>query len=411
MMRIGTMTSLVAALLLGLGAAPAQGQAGELEDGRWLPYLGCWVETEATATDGPMTCVVPEGSGVAFLTVSDAEVTDRRVLRGDGAERPTEVAGCTGVEAATFSSDGHRLYTTADLDCGGAERRTAGLIAMVDARQWIEARALGTGEGSVAWVKRYGPAPATRIEAAGLADRVDIETPRAVEVARVAASAPITVDAVIEAHARTDAEAVRSWLAEQGDPLRLDADALVRLADAGVPPEVIDVAIAVSFPDRFQVARQPRDEGGDRYGYDRWDRRMWSRFGPRYYDPFYYDPFYSPYSRYNRYYGYGGFYGTGYTGYGPTVVVVRPVDQTSSGGRAVPGRGYTQGSSGGTSNRSAVPRDASTWSPPSSAVRGTSSAGVRAGQGYTGGSSSSSSSKGKAKRRGSGSVESGGGGG
>ncbi|NIQ53308.1 MAG: hypothetical protein GWN85_07480, partial [Gemmatimonadetes bacterium] len=61
------------------------------------------------------------------------------------------------------------------------------------------------------------------------------------------------MDDLIEAHAATHREAVRAWLMEDGGPLRIDADALIRLADAGVDPAVIDVAIAVSFPDRFAV--------------------------------------------------------------------------------------------------------------------------------------------------------------
>lgn len=386
-MRSATLRTPLVAALLGLAtmSLPATGQDAALEDGRWLPFLGCWVEVEAV--EGPMTCIVPEDQGVAVLTVAEAQVADRRALLADGQERNASVAGCTGGEAVEFSPDGHRLYTRSALDCGGQERQTRGLMAMVASDRWIEARALAVEDGGVAWVKRYRPAPATRTEAAGLSERLDAAaSPQALEMARTAASARITTDDIIEAHARTHPEAVKAWIAENGEPLRLDADGLVQLADAGVPAEVIDVAVAVSFPDRFDVARAPGDDArygyaGYGYGYGTWGG--WSPFSPYYYDPFYYR-----YSRYSGFYGYGsGWYGPGYIGYRPTVVVVSPTNpQTRPPGRLIKGQGYTRSTSSGPASRPSI--------------RPTSSAGSQIGT--TGSRSGSSASKGKAKRRGGG---------
>ena len=367
----------IAALVAGAVAWPAAAQDAELEDGRWLPYLGCWVEEGVV--EGPMTCVVPEGAGVALLTVVNAEVTERRTVAGDDVPRPIDVAGCTGTETARFSSDGHRIFTEAELACSGAERRTRGLMAMVEPDRWIDARALVDEGTSVAWVTRYQPAPPSRVTMAGLGTRVAAGVSRAVETARLAASSRISVDEIIEAHARTDTEAVRAWIAEQGDPIRLDAERLVELADAGVAPEVIDVAVAVSFPDKFAVGRESRDTryGPDPYGYGWGSRSVWNPWG------YYYDPYYS---RYDRWYGYTG-YGYGYRSYGPSVVVVRPVTPAASGsgGRVVKGRGFVPSSG---SSRGTATRPSTRTSPPSSdraSVTG-----------------SSSGSKGKAKRRGSG---------
>jgi uncharacterized membrane protein len=392
-MRSATLRTPLVAALLGLAtmSPPATGQDAALQDGRWLPFLGCWVEVEAV--DGPMTCIVPEGQGVAVLSVADAQVTDRRAVLADGLERDASVAGCTGGEAAEFSPDGHRVYTRSTLDCGGQDRRTRGLMAMVDSNRWIEARALGVEDGGVAWVRRYRPAPATRVEAAGLSERLSAAaSPQAVQMARASASGRITTEDIIEAHERTHPEAVRAWIAEHGEPLRLDAHRLVQLADAGVPPEVIDVAVAVSFPDRFDVARAPGDDprygyGYAGYGYGTWG--AWSPFNPYYYD--YYDPFYYRYSRYSSYYG-SGWYGPGYTryiGYRPTIVVVSPsTPQTRPAGRLIKGQGYTRGTPTGTASRPSI--------------RPTGSAGSQVGT--TRGSSGSSASKGKAKPRGGGQV-------
>lgn len=382
MRRRATTAWLTAALLAASGAAvPAQAQDTGLEDGRWLPYLGCWVDADAAGS--AMTCVVPEGGGVALLTVAGGEVTERRVLDA-GAPRPTETAGCTGTEAVSFSSDGDRVYTHTRLMCGESERQARGVIAMVDARRWVEVRAIASGAGSAAWVKRYRPAPAERVEGAGLADRLDLHTSPVTVSARLSAAGLVGIDDVIEAHEQTDPEAVRVWLVEQGDPLRIDADALVRLADAGVDPEVIDVAVAVSFPDRFQVGPDDRDRqtfAYDGYGYGFGTRGLplWGPYSALRYDRFLYG--------YDPYFGYGGLYG-GWVNYRPTVYVVDPGEPSNGPrGRAIKGRGYTRGS-GDTATRPSVIRSLS----PAGSGSG---AAVR-----SGGSSSSSGSKGKAKPRG-----------
>ncbi len=366
-----------AALVMAAGfALPTTLRAQATSTVPWLPFMGCWADAEAPV-QAPLTCVVPAEGGAEILTVASTGVVERQLLRADGVERPFDSGGCTGVQSAETSQGAARIYTRSTLSCeGGTARSTRGIITMVSPREWIDVRALTVGNGSTSWVKRYRVAPAHRLETAVLTDaeRAEIDNVMAkrslaIETARVAAARTPTVEEIIDAHARTDAEAVRAWIAEQGQPIRLDADRLVRLADAGVSPEVIDVAVAVSYPERFALARQPdsamerdrrideRMDGrmdGRRYDWDRY------RFGSWYYDPFYYDPFY--YGRYpygSRYgyasgYGVGGWYGTGWYN-GPGVIIVQPIEEARQG-RLVKGRGYTGSGSGGTV---AVPRNGS----------------------------------------------------
>jgi hypothetical protein len=344
---------LLVAGALAAGAAPAAGQA---EADGWLPWLGCWVPVEAPY-QGPLTCILPVDGGVELSTVESDGTVARRVLRADGSDYATSREGCTGVERAAFSTDERRVFVTETLECeGGTERSTRGILAFVEGGQWIEARATTVAGHSVAMVRRYGEATAARVTAAGLEAVVaDLERERglAIETARDVAQGAPDVDDVIEANGSVDTEAVKAWLMEQGRPLQLDAEALIALADAGVPPEVIDVAIAVSFPERFAVGGEVRAvEGDERYGAD---DRMWRGRGPwltAY--PFFYSPF--GYSRYD-YFRYGSYWGSPYY-YGgqPIVVVVAP---RSDGGQVVKGRGYT----GGTTTGRAVPRSGTSRAP------------------------------------------------
>jgi hypothetical protein len=302
---------------------------------------------------------------------------ERRLLLADGVERATDSSGCRGVEAAEASSDGQRVFTRSTLSCeGGAERTTRGIIAMVSPDQWIDVRALMMDHGSVSWVKRYRAAPASRVKAAALTDaeraRLERVSSRdmAMETARMVASSAPSVEQVIDAHARTDAEAVRAWIAEQNAPIRLDADKLLRLADAGVSGEVIDVLVAVSHPEKFATGREPDmviGQGRGDYGYN--------SYTPLMLDPFYYNPYYYG----SQYYRYGMGYNTWFRQYGgPGVIVVRPV--TPEGrrpGQMVKGQGYTTGADAASAPR-AVRRGSGGNSAARATVPAASSSGTKA---------------------------------
>ncbi|HET9949574.1 MAG TPA: hypothetical protein VFQ22_11675, partial [Longimicrobiales bacterium] len=160
---------------------------------------------------------------------------------------------------------------------------------------------------------------------------------------RQRAARDIDVADVEEALDRMDARAVEVWVAAQGTPLELSGDELVRLADAGVPESVIDVMVAVSYPDHFALTPEGAPQELERTAEYRGYRTY--LFDPYYsgyaWRPYYYSPFgYSPFGFYRYGFGYGG-----YWGYVPATVIVRPVpdgDAVPGRGRMVPGRGYTR---------------------------------------------------------------------
>jgi len=345
----GMLTMALAAGFMALAPQAAAAQDG-VADG-WLPMLGCWLPEEAPA-DAPMTCLRPAAGGaVDVLMVTDAGVLESRTIRADGVQRPTTHGECSAVERAEFSRDGRRVFLDGERTCPGeAARATRGLMAMIDEDRWIEAEGTVLGGRNVAWVTRYQPAPRSRVEAAGQADILALVETRSglIRAARVAASAPITVDDIIEAHARTDPELARVLVAEQLYTIDLDANGLVRLAEAGVSDDVIDVVVALAYPDRFAVVR-------DEEYYPR-TRRPGRGMGGVY--PGYWDPYYGSWG-----WGWGR-----YRYHRPTVIVVAPRDGRTGAARAVRGRGYTRGTSG--SSEGAAARAPGTSSQPAASSGG-----------------------------------------
>jgi hypothetical protein len=349
--RRGTLGILVGAwLLLVVPMAAAQ----EV-DSRWAPWIGCWrgVDETAPATapaEAPLLCVVPlaDEAAIEMLTVVDGQVVSRESIFADGQQHAVSREECEGWERTGFSGDSRRIYIRSELTCGsGGPRSSTGVMSMVSPSEWLDVRTVDVDGQSLPWVLRYRQASRADFQAAGQADLIGTQGSDT-RMARMAASIPIALDDVIEAVEKVSAETVEIWVIERAEPFALDASRLIKMADAGVPASVIDVVVAVSYPEKFVVnSGYPLGPPGMEAG----ERRGRSGYG--------YGGF-SGYRGYGYGYGYGGYGGYGY---GPIIVVGRSSGGTGGGefgstrGRVARGGGYTSvGSGGGNTGRSAQPR-------------------------------------------------------
>ena len=382
------------ALLLGVLATGASAQV----DPRWAAFLGCWVPAGAPEEAG-LLCFRPTGAGVEMFNVVNGEVAASEPLVADGVARPVTAEGCTGTERVAFSANGLRAFTRSDFTCAGEARSGSGVMSFVAPGEWIDVRALSVAGEPVAWVQRYEIAAAD-LEALGIVDPAAGD-PNLVRAARIRASREIEVADVEEAATRLDARAVEVWVAAHETRFELSGSELVRLADGGVPESVIDVMVAVSYPERFMVspegatseAESTAMADGYPAGYTVGPRRG--------YRAYLFDPFYGGGYRYSSYYsqyGYGngfGYYGNGfggnggYWGYVPATIIVAPATPQPTG-RMVPGRGYTRGTSSGSGSSGGATPPAQSSGSGSNSSGGDSSSGSGSSSGSSGGGSSSS---------------------
>ena len=344
-------------LLLVLG--PATLAAQQTLDSRWLPWLGCWQPGGEPGPDNVMVCVRPSADqrGVEIATVANGEVAASRTLVADGQPHQLSVEDCTGSQFATFSADSRRVYLWSTLTCPEARKRTASAImAMGSPAEWLDVQALGTNGERVPRVLRYRPAAGSSWPADFL---LPVARVAAVDDARVLASGRLSIADVQEAAAHVDPEALAAFVIERNHEFDLTAKDLAALADAGVPDNVIDALVAVSYPTRFAIDRdalrmamkpaEPREGRaggyGDPFGWG------WGGYGGCY-RGFYWSSYCNPFY-WSSGYGIGGFwpyyydpYWSGYGYWGRPVIVVRDGDQRTSG-TLVRGRGYTRGGGGG----------------------------------------------------------------
>jgi hypothetical protein len=393
-----------------LASAPGAAHAQDQADARWLPWLGCWEAVGMPAGNdsaGDFVCVdrAADARGVEIRTISDGAVSATQTLVADGTRRPVDREGCTGWESAGWSEDGHRVYVRSDLNCGpNLHRLSSGTLSITSENEWLDVQAVGAEGQKLTRTARYTLASPERVRAAGITTGA-VAGGLALSTARAAAATPLDVDAIIDASRHVDAEVVQALVAEEQPELDLDSHRIRALADAGVSTDVIDMMVAVSYPDVFTINTETAmgnfrpDEPGDRNARedDYGGRRVYGTFG---YDPFGWG-YYSPYSRY----GYNSFYspyGYGYNpsfgyGVGSPIIIVRDDEDSRPQGRVVKGRGYTRsGSTSSGTESSRTPR-ASTSS--TSTGSGTGSAVTSSGSST--GSSSSSTGR-TAKKRGGG---------
>ena len=329
------------------GAAGGGAQSAVEPDARWLPWMGCWrlgeeqfeQAPDGSELPGPMfVCLSPAAEGARMTARAGDEVFMERTLVADGVRREVSDGECRGWERRDWSADGRRLFTSAEILCGDDDAPVArsGISLLSDTSTWVDIQVVEVEGQQHLEIRRYNPAPnADSDESAARFDDV--------RQARREGASPPGLAAVREAAATADPRVVEAMLTETEPRLQIDRDTLVELDDAGIDSGVIDLLVALAYPDRFVVERRRSGSSGG----------GWSSTGGGFaYDPFsygaafpyYMTPFgYYGYSRYGGLYGggYSPYYGYPYFGGGGSPFIELGGDQAPRGG-AVKGLGYTR---------------------------------------------------------------------
>ncbi|MBA4072071.1 MAG: hypothetical protein C0497_09590 [Gemmatimonas sp.] len=413
--------------LLIAGVASATSLRAQVPDARWQPWLGCWTQISESRPAGAetgakgMVCVVPAqtGDGVEVAVMADGKLVRSELMVATNQRVQKTIESCPGWETVAWSADGRRLLVRSEVRCAQTAVKSSSIFSISSEGEWIEVRGALVGANSTVSVVRYSPASFTlkrvATEVGGKSQPFTLvsEVGVASRYARLAAGDRVDADAVLDVTKHVDSPVAEAWLNELQQGFDLDARELVRIADAGMPPNVIDLMVALSNPKEFAVRRNAEPspsvnavrrgtysgsagyDGSRRYGsaYDCGYRYMPTTYG------YYGNPCYPGYFGYGAYgygsgyfgYGYGypygyGTYGGYYYGSRPLVIIPagRYTDQPR--GQAVKGAGYTRRDGGGTSTTSSRPQS---WGTSRDA-----SAGSGSSHGSSTGSSSSTGSTG-----------------
>jgi len=177
----------------------------------------------------------------------DDQIIATRMIVANGRRQPVGDAGCDGWIRSFPSKDLRRLYLQSETTCaGGPLRSLTGASIFTSADRWIDIHALRMNDELDMSIQRYDSVDA-RIA------RLPGALPTATQTARLAAAGPLSVENVIEALQVVDPAVVEAMLLESNAHFGINADLLLRLDHAGVPERIIDLMVALSFPDYFIV--------------------------------------------------------------------------------------------------------------------------------------------------------------
>ena len=337
---------------LGGGAVEAAQNDSDPTDARWLPWLGCWqlwqeqfgqadqLQNDDSIVGRTSVCVTPSGDGIDLIaSVGDRTLVERRMV-ADGAKREVLEDGCEGWERSEWSRDGQRLFTRAELQCRDTPtRRVIGVSLMASPSSWVDIQLVELGDRQQLEVRRYSPVSGDKAERLlGSASALPYE-PSQVRQARREATEELALADVMEVSEKTAPRVVEAVLVETEPDLRVNGKSLIALDDAGIDHGVIDLLVALSYPDHFVV--EQRDRGG------MWSSNVPSGFGSfGRYDPIWYDSLYPYYVMPYGARSFGGGYARYLYGATATPFLVLPAtggsgEQTSDA-RAYNGRGYTR---------------------------------------------------------------------
>jgi hypothetical protein len=352
---------IVTALLLFATIAHAQ-------DARWTPWIGCW--EPMSAASGTRVCVTRNGdNGVTLSTQVDGQPELQQTITADDADHPVSDAECRGTQRTAWSADGQRLFTNGTLTCGTAARTISGLGTIGPDGSWLDIQSVTIDGHQNTRVRRYRR--------------------RDVVAGTTRPATWLTLDAIKEASNKVSPEVVEAAIVETRSRFALNSRIVTGLADAHVPPALIDVMIGLSYPKKFVVERTS-DGAPPLLSLDDDPYLLSWAFGSPIYGAaipglFYPAYYYSPFA-----YGYSGFYYP--YAYGPTftgVPVGTATPRPSGLGRVVDGLGYTR-----VRPRDAEAEAAAARGDGATASRGTASArtGSVSPQGYSAGSASAPAS-------------------
>jgi hypothetical protein len=333
MNRLTNRRLIVAVMMVIASAGAVAGQTGQATgvDERWLPWIGCWrPSVQRAPEEGVHVCVVPATSGgVRILTLAgDRTLVDDTIV-GDGVVRSIDEPDCTGTRRAEWSSDGLRLYSNADVTCEKEARKISGMTLLSPRAEWIDVQVVAAGNRESVRVRRYQrstdapPDPST------------IPADLAARSVRTALGSPLTIEHIKEASSKVSPRVLEALLFETKSAFPIDSRQLIAMSDAGVPDTVIDVMVAFTFPEKFEVKRSSYGSGGFGgfggfgWGFDGDADYLW-------HTPYY--AFFSPFGMW----GYG-FYDDYFFFPGTGVIVPGGGGSTGEGhGRVINGAGYTQ---------------------------------------------------------------------
>jgi uncharacterized membrane protein YgcG len=312
-----------AALLLGFlflfpGFTEAQINPASRIDSSLAPWIGTWTiadyQSNDRAKDLNRNTVVEirlteDGTGIEISRKVPDQLDVNEVLIPNGNKQPVKTQDCTGWQTTKWVPEAGLLISSSEMDCKALGSMTTSTLKMILARdQMVDILAVKVAGQTRLAIRRL----ALRHEES---PAMESQSSLAIAAARAALGRPWSLDTIIQLSRTIDTPILEAALLEKQDELKLTSNSLKKLQSAKVPTKIVDLLVALAFPDKFDVFRNGQvalrawssPSGGSSFA---------AGYAPGivYYPGVFYNCYYPNSSFYNSFlnYGAGGFYLQGY---------------------------------------------------------------------------------------------------
>jgi hypothetical protein len=235
------------------GFTMAQTKSG---DSPLLPWIGVWNITDSgTATAAPTqksTVEIRPTSDQKGLEISRHNPRQPDVsetLIPDGTRRPLVAQNCTGWQTARWIPEAGLILESSEMACkemGSFATSTLKMILETD--QMAEILLVKTAGQSHVAVRRL-------TFERDLTSASDLPPAWVATSARTAISAPWSLDTIIQLSKSIDTSLLEAAMIEKKVRTRLNAQSLRQMQAAKTPKEIIDLTVALAYPDQFHIEK------------------------------------------------------------------------------------------------------------------------------------------------------------
>ena len=241
-------------------AADEPGEGGGSPLNAWT---GVWTivddaKNSQTAEGSPGSVVeirpTADATGLEIIRRVQDERDIKETLVLDGSRRPVETNDCSGWQSARLLAEAGVIIVSSEMNC-----KETGSIATTNFRIIL-------GPEFMADILAVNSGGQTRLATRKLAFERDLPqeeglAPGWVAVAaRTEAAAPWELDTIIRLSEMVDDRVLQAALMEKEAELNLTTDSLKQMKKAGLSTPVIDLLVALAYPDQFHVEKNGQVE-------------------------------------------------------------------------------------------------------------------------------------------------------
>jgi hypothetical protein len=255
--------SLVVLLLLFPGFSQSQTNTADAKSSL-KPWVGVWTFNDDAALkvvgDSNQKTIVEimplsDGKGLEITRKEATQPEVKEWLVLDGTKRPVDASNCTGWQTARWIPEAGIIFSSSEMNCKEAGAfSTSNLKIIVAADKMVDILSLKSG-GQTKLATRRLVLERELVPAGGS------EPAYANTVERIAAAAPWKLDRIVQLSKTMDTQLLEAALVEKNVTLDLNSAAAIKdLNKTKLPNEVIDLLVALAFPDKFHIERNGKVE-------------------------------------------------------------------------------------------------------------------------------------------------------